>query len=90
MSISIKNNSNTAGKEVVQLFYNDLVPSITPSVKKLCAYQKIELAPQETKTVDFILSKEDFSFINKDLERVTEAGEIELMIKNKKVKINVE
>ena len=90
LEISVKNKGNRKGKEVVQLYYNDLVASITPSVKKLVRYKKIELKPNETKTIRFEIAKEDFSFINKNLQRVTESGEIELMIKDKKVKINVE
>jgi hypothetical protein len=41
------------------------------------------------KTVYFELSKSDFSFINKDLKRITEPGEIELIINNQKKVINV-
>ncbi|MCX8471954.1 MAG: fibronectin type III-like domain-contianing protein, partial [Chitinophagaceae bacterium] len=76
-------------KEVVQVYYNDLVASIAPAVKKLCAYRKIELLPNESKTVYFELSKSDFSFINKDLKRITEPGEIEIIINNQKKVINV-
>ena len=58
--------------------------------KKLIAYKKIELAPNATKVVTFTLNKKDFSFINKNLKRVTEPGEIELIIKDQKKKINVQ
>lgn len=90
IKVGVTNKSKVAGKEVVQLYYNDLVASITPSVKKLVRYSKINLAPQQGKEIIFKLRKEDFSFINKNLQRVTEAGEIELIIKDKKVKINVQ
>jgi exonuclease V gamma subunit len=40
---SVKNSGKVKGKEVVQLYYNDLVASITPSVKKLTKFSKIEL-----------------------------------------------
>lgn len=90
IEVDVTNKSNREGKEVLQLYYNDLVASITPSVKKLCGFQKVNLSPNEKKTVKFVLKKEDFSFINKDLKRVTEPGEIELIIQNLKHTINVQ
>jgi beta-glucosidase len=82
LSVDVTNTGSVAGKEVVQVFYNDLVASITPAVKKLMAYQKIELQPKESKTIKFAITRKDFSFINKELKRVTEAGTITLMIQN--------
>lgn len=90
VTVNVKNTGKLKGKEVVQLYYNDLVASITPSVKKLMAFDKIELQPNETKKVSFQIRKADFSFINKDLKRVTEPGEIELMINNQKKLIYVQ
>ena len=84
VSVTVKNSGKVKGKEVVQLYYNDLVASITPSVKKLTKFSKIELKPNETKKIEFEIKKSDFSFINKDLKRVTEPGEIELIINNLK------
>ena len=84
VSVTVKNSGKVKGKEVVQLYYNDLVASITPSVKKLTKFSKIELKPNETRKIEFEMKKSDFSFINKDLKRVTEPGEIELIINNLK------
>lgn len=90
IKIQLKNVGQVKGKEVVQLYYKDLFASITPSVKKLAGFKKIELAPNESKEVQFVIYKDDLSFINKDLKRITEAGEFELMINNKKKSINVD
>lgn len=90
VSVTVKNTGKVKGKEVVQLYYNDLVASITPSVKKLMKFSKIELKPNETKKIEFEIKKSDFSFINKDLKRVTEPGEIELIINNLKKIIYVQ
>ena len=90
VSVTVKNSGKVKGKEVVQLYYNDLVASITPSVKKLMKFSKIELKPNETKKIEFEIKKSDFSFINKDLKRVTEPGEIELIINNLKKIIYVQ
>ena len=86
ISVTITNNSSQKGSEVVQLYYKDLVASITPCAKKLTGFEKISLNAGESKTVKFIVNKNDFSFIDKNLNRITEAGEIELQIgKDRKV-----
>ena len=90
VSVTVKNSGKVKGKEVVQLYYNDLVASITPSVKKLMKFSKMELKPNETKKIEFEIKKSDFSFINKDLKRVTEPGEIELIINDLKKSIYVQ
>lgn len=90
VNCKVKNTGAVKGAEVVQLYYNDLVASITPSVKKLTAFQKIVLAPNEEQTVQFELDAAHFSFINKNNERVTEPGWIELLIDQQKKLIYVE
>jgi beta-glucosidase len=88
--VQVKNTSKLACKEVVQCYYKDLVASITPAAKQLCYFSKIELQAGETKTICFVLNKNDFSFINKNLKRVTEPGEIQLQIENLKTIINIQ
>jgi beta-glucosidase len=89
VSVVVKNNSEMKGKEVVQIYYADLVASITPSVKKLLGFKKIELKAGEQQTITFQIHKNDLSFINKQLKRVTEAGEFDLMIQNETKRIYV-
>jgi len=89
ISVKVKNSGIVKGQEVVQLFYRDLFASITPSAKRLCAFIKITLEPSETKTVSFLLHKNDFSFINKELKRVTEKGDFEIIINNEIKKLHV-
>jgi beta-glucosidase len=90
VSTTITNKGNRAGKEVCQLYYRDEYASITPSAKKLCAYHKTKvLQPGESETVTFTLNREDFSFINKNLQRVTEPGDITLMLKDQRTTIQM-
>jgi len=74
INVDVTNTGKIAGKEVVELFVGDMYASIIPPVKRLRGFRKIELQPGETKTVKFKLSKDDLSFINHDLKRVTEPG----------------
>lgn len=86
VSISVKNTGNRAGKHTVELYSKDLFASITPSMKRLRAFDKINLQPGETKTVTFIIDRNDLAFVNAALKTVTEPGEFELMIGDKKAK----
>ena len=62
--------------------------SITPSMRRLKAFQKISLNPGESKTVTFTIDKNDLAFVNAQLKTVTEPGEFEVMIGDKKAKFN--
>jgi beta-glucosidase len=57
----IKNSGLLPGKEVVQLYLGLETPRPHQPVKKLAAFQKIALQPQEQKTITFKLNKRDFS-----------------------------
>jgi beta-glucosidase len=72
--VDVINPSERSVKESVLVFATDEVASITPSVKKLKAFQKIELAPKQKRTVEFSISKEDLKFIGKDAQPIFESG----------------
>lgn len=80
ISVEVKNTGNVDGSEVVQLYYHDRYASITPSVKQLCAFDKVHLKAGESKQVQFIVKAEDLSFVNKQLKRVTEPGDFDFYI----------
>ncbi|ANI90266.1 beta-glucosidase [Arachidicoccus ginsenosidimutans] len=74
VSVDVTNTGAREGKETVLMYVSDLVASITPEVKRLRGFEKIDLEPSETKTVSFTITKDKLSFINNDLKRVTEPG----------------
>lgn len=80
VSVKVKNSGDREGMEVVQLYTSDLFASITPDVKRLRGFDKINLKPGEEKTVRFTLTPEDVSFINADNKRVTEPGDFDVMV----------
>ncbi|MBL7066261.1 MAG: glycoside hydrolase family 3 C-terminal domain-containing protein [Candidatus Marinimicrobia bacterium] len=75
VQVTVKNTGEITGKEVVQLYVSDLVASVTPSVKRLKRFSKILLEPEEAKTVNFTLYKDDLSFIGRENVRIVEPGE---------------
>jgi len=49
------------GKEVIQLYIEDIESYLPRPKKELAAFKKVSLAPNETKTITFELTKKDFS-----------------------------
>ncbi len=88
VSITVKNTGNRDGKHTIELYTRDMYASITPSMKRLRAFQKINLKAGETKTVNFTLDKNDLAFVNSKLKWVTEPGDFEVMIGEKKATFN--
>jgi beta-glucosidase len=86
VTVKVTNSGARAGKEVVQLYTKDEYASITPSVKRLKRFTKIELQPSETKTVSFTLSKGDLAFVGNDHKWITEPGDFAIMVQNLKSK----
>ena len=78
-SITVKNTGSFAGKEIVQLYIRDLVGSVTRPVKELKGFEKIQLAPGESKTVNFRITPELLKFYNSELRYDWEPGEFEIM-----------
>ncbi len=88
ISITVKNTGNRDGKHTVELYTHDLYASITPNMKRLRAFKKINLKAGETQTVSFTIDKNDLAFVNAQLKTVTEPGDFEVMIGKQKVKFN--
>jgi len=89
ISVSVTNTGKLKGKESVLLFISDLIASdISPDVKRLRGFDKIELQPGENKIVTFKIKPEDIGYINSELKKVTEAGEFQIQIADQKVKFN--
>jgi beta-glucosidase len=90
VSITVKNSGSRDGKHTVELYSRDQYASITPSMKRLRAFQKISLKAGESQTVNFTIDRNDLAFVNAKLKTVTEAGDFDLMIGDQKVSFTYE
>ncbi len=79
-TVTVTNNGDYDGEEVVQMYLHDKVASITPAVKELKGFQKIFLKKGESKQVLFNINHSDLMFYDNDLKLVAEPGEFEVMI----------
>lgn len=64
VTVDVKNVGTVAGKEVVQLYVNDVESKVLRPINELRGFEKIELQPGETKTVEFKLNKRAFAYYN--------------------------
>jgi len=85
--VEVRNTGKREGKETVMLFTSDLYASISPDVKRLRRFKKINLMPDETKIVTFTLSAKDLAFVNIDNKWITEPGEFEIKIEKLSSKV---
>ena len=88
VSVDVKNTGNVKGKDAILLYSSDLIASLVPDNKRLRAFEKIELAPGESKTVTFDLKADDLAFVDYDNRWRLEEGEFVLTVGKQKVKVN--
>ncbi|MEL6669334.1 MAG: fibronectin type III-like domain-contianing protein, partial [Bacteroidota bacterium] len=87
ISVTVTNAGDRAGKHPVLLFSQDEYATITPSVRRLRNFTKIELAPGESQEVSFVLDASDLSFIGHDMKPVTESGFFKFMLGDQMVRV---
>ncbi len=80
--IDVTNVGPRAGDEVVQMYIRDKVSSVTRPVRELKGFQRVTLAPGETKTVSLDIAPEHLAFYDIDMKYVIEPGEFEIMVGN--------
>lgn len=80
VSGTVQNIGEVKGEEVVQLYLRDKAASVVRPVKELKGFQKIELAPGESRVVRFTLTDKELGFYLNDGTFVVEPGEFDVMI----------
>jgi beta-glucosidase len=80
--ITVSNNGKIAGKEVVQWFITDEYASISPANKKLKYFEKIDLLPNQTKTIEFVIHPSNLKFVGENNEWILEKGNFIISIEN--------
>lgn len=81
VSVDVTNSGSRAGKDVVQLYVAPRGGTIIRPVRELRAFEKIDLAPGETKTVTFTLDKRAFAYWSTEIhDWHVESGEYEIQI----------
>ncbi len=78
---TVTNTGDVAGAEVVQLYLHDKASSVARPAKELKDFDKVFLAPGESKQVTMSLNKRDLSFWDvKSNDWLAEEGEFEVLL----------
>jgi beta-glucosidase len=80
VSVTVSNTGARAGKEAVLVYVSDLVASLSPPNRRLRRFAKVNLEPNESRTLTFKLRREDLSFIGADNKPTAEPGQFEVRI----------
>ncbi len=80
VSVEVKNVSSRSVKEPVLVFVSDLVATYTPDIKRLRAFDKVELAAGQTRTVSFEIAASDLAYVDEDLKWILEPGEFKVAV----------
>ncbi|HEX3029759.1 MAG TPA: glycoside hydrolase family 3 N-terminal domain-containing protein [Clostridia bacterium] len=80
VSVDVTNSGKVDGKEIVQLYVNDLVSSVITPVKELKGFSKVEIKSGETRTVSIPLEVSSLAIIDQDEKKKVEAGEFQVMV----------
>ena len=81
VSVDVTNTGSVFGKEIIELYVADKISTPIRPEKELKGFEKVALAPKETKTVHFTLNKRAFAYWNKELgDWHVETGEFDILI----------
>ena len=80
VSCLVTNTGERVGDEVVQLYINDVVSSVTTYTKVLRGFERIRLEPGESRTVSFTLTPQDLGLWDADMHFTVEPGRFDVMV----------
>ncbi len=80
VSFTVRNTGDRLGDEVAQLYINDVVSSTSRPVKELKGYERITLAPGESRTIRILLTPEELSLLDRNMQQVVEPGVFEILV----------
>jgi beta-glucosidase len=80
VEVIVTNTGHRAGQHSVLLFVRQHYASLTPAVRRLRGFEKIDLAPGASRTVRFVLSADDLGFVGSDGKTLLEPGRFSVMV----------
>lgn len=79
-TVTVTNTGKRAGGHIVQLYARDEIASITRPLAQLVAYQRVELEPGASATVEFTVPTARLAFHDRTMTRVVEPGDLTLWV----------
>lgn len=80
VEFDITNSGTMDGDEIPQLYIHDCLSSITVYERQLRGFDRIHIKAGETAHVAFTLKPKDFSMLDRNMKRVIEGGDFDILI----------
>lgn len=80
VSVDVRNSGDRVGDEVVQLYLRDEQASVVTPFMQLKAFRRVSLAAGESRTVEFVLTREHLKILDLSLNWVVEPGFFTVLI----------
>jgi beta-glucosidase len=80
VKVRVRNGGSRAGDEVVQLYLRDVLASVARPVLMLAGFERIRLAPGETREVTLPLGPEQLRMLDADMRWVVEPGTFRVLV----------
>ena len=89
VSVTVENKGDYEINESVLLFVSTVRCPVTPFVKRLRNFRKVNLKPSDKKTVEFMLDSEAFSYVDFDYKTAVCHGKHRIMIDKLECEVEV-
>lgn len=80
VSVVLTNTGKVTAKEVVQMYVKDLFGCVLRPAMELKGFEKVELEPGESKTVEFTITPDMLLFTGLEMKPILEVGDYEVMV----------
>jgi beta-glucosidase len=80
VTVDVRNDGQRAGTDTVQMYLHARVAPVSLPVRQLRGFERVRLAPGETKTVTFTIRPEDLMFLDRDMRWRVTPGAIDVMV----------
>ena len=80
VSTTVTNTGTRMGREIVQLYVGQHGTSVARPIKELKGFRTLVLAPGESQSVEFQLSRDELAFWNIDMHYIVEPAEVSVWI----------
>ena len=80
VSATLTNSGQRAGTDVAQVYVHESDTSLLQPVRKLEGFQRVTLAPGQSKSVSFTLNRSNLGFYNDQGQFVTEPGPFDVWV----------
>jgi len=80
ISLTIENDGQVSGDEVVQFYIRDEYASLPRPVKELKGFARVSLKPGESRKVIFHLPVDQLAYYDEDLQLMVEPGKFQVMV----------